>query len=134
MELAKVELKGDGKLLRKFFNAGRNMYKELDESFEKSARIMQESIKSHTPVGETGNLQDSIEVQKRRNSHYSIGSQSEYAVPIEYGTGLSGDPATQHSLDFKGINPQYNFTNAFNASKKEVLNTVQKAFKEALDD
>ena len=131
MDIANVSLKGSERLLKRLYKAGQNPYTRLDNSFSNGAKKMQAAIRQRTPT-DTGNLMQSITVRKRRDSHYSIGSYSEYAVPVEYGTGLSGDDKVKHGV-FAGAEPHYNFTNGFKDAKKEVVEEIKQSFKEMIE-
>lgn len=131
MDIANVSLKGSERLLKRLYKAGQNPYTRLDNVFAKSAAKMQAAIRLRTPR-ETDELMQSINVRKRRASHYSIGSYSKYAVPVEYGTGLSGDDKVKHGV-FAGAEPHYNFTNGFKDAKKEVVEDIKQSFKEMIE-
>lgn len=131
MDIANVSLKGSESLLKRLYKAGQNPYTRLDNSFAKGAVMMQNAIRQRTPT-ESGGLFHSINVRKRRDSHYSIGSYSKYAVPVEYGTGFAGDNKVKHGV-FAGAEPHYNFTNGFKDAKKEVVEEIKQSFKEMIE-
>lgn len=131
MDIANVSLKGSERLLKRLYKAGQNPYTRLDNSFSNGATKMQAAIRQRTPIG-SGELVQSINVRKRRDSHYSIGSYSKYAVPVEYGTGLSGDDKVKHGV-FSGAEPHYNFTNGFKDAKKEAVEEIKQSFKEMIE-
>ncbi len=46
---------------------------------------------------ETGELRNSIKAQKTAPLTVSVGTNKEYAIFVEYGTGTAGDPAVDHT-------------------------------------
>lgn len=135
-----VSLEGMDRLLRHFQNLGVNTDVFLDRALEMGGKRLQAEIKANTPV-DTGDLRNSISVEKAGHLKYQVGTNKEYAVPVEYGTGKLGDPAVEHTqkeswvyydeaherfVRTHGQRPTHFMHNAFMASKDEVVETVRK--------
>lgn len=67
----------------------------LMKGLKNGGKLIQGTAKNLCPV-DTGQLRNSIEVTEIENG-VDIGTNVEYAQPVEYGTGSLGDPSVPHT-------------------------------------
>lgn len=135
-----IESSGIDELLAKLDAMGKNSEKILERGMEKGCKRMQAEIKVNAPV-DTGDLRNSISVEKVGHLSFQVGTNKEYAVPVEYGTGKFGDPAVDHTtkeswvyfsdklnqfVTTHGHPPTHFMHNAFMASKDEAVGIIVK--------
>lgn len=141
-----VQTTGVEELMRKLEALGRNSERILERGMEKGCKRLQAEIKVNTPV-DTGDLRNSISVEKVGRLKFEVGTNKEYAVPVEYGTGKFGDPAVEHTAKDSWVyydeahdrfvtthgHPATHFMhNAFMATKNEVVVIVIKELSQEL--
>lgn len=141
-----VSSTGVQELLAKLEALGRNSEQILERGMEKGCKRLQAEIKVNTPV-DTGDLRNSISVEKVGHLKFEVGTNKEYAVPVEYGTGKFGDPAVPHTakdswvyydeaherfVTTHGHPPTHFMHNAFMATKNEVVGIVIKELSQEL--
>lgn len=95
-----VSVNGLQKMVSKLNELGKNVEKTVDTSLHKSAYDIKREVESNIQrIGavDTGRLLRSITVEKLGNCRYAVGTNVEYAAPIEFGTGSVGDPSVAHT-------------------------------------
>ena len=113
--------------------------RRVDIALGQGAARMQGAVKALTPV-DTGNLRNKIILQHPQMYTYTIESNVEYALFVEFGTGQFGDPTVPHTnkeswtyysealqryVTTKGQKPAHMFTQGFQDTYKEVFNIVK---------
>lgn len=111
----------------------------IDKALGQGTTKMQAQIKLLTPV-DTGNLRDKIVWSHVKMMEYTIETNVEYAIFVEFGTGRLGDPAVphtakpywtyyseklQHFVRTSGQEPAAMFRTGFELTYKEVFNMVR---------
>ncbi len=111
----------------------------IDKALGQGATKMQAQIKLLTPV-DTGNLRDKIIWNHAKMMEYTIETNVEYAIFVEFGTGRHGDPAVPHTskpywtyyseklqqfVRTSGQEPAAMFRTGFELTHKEVFNMVR---------
>lgn len=138
-----IEFRVDGcpELIARLAALGGDVEKAVEQGLSDGAKAVQHSAKKLCPV-DTGALRNSIVTQKEAARTVSIGTNMEYAVCVEFGTGQKGDPAVEHTIKEKwvyrddrgqfhtshGQRPQPFLTPALRLSE----NRVQKRFRSAI--
>ena len=84
--------------LQRRINTIQNLTKDprVDKALGRGASMMQGQIKLLTPV-DLGLLWNSIIINRIKMMEWSIETNCEYAVFVEFGTGKLGDPAVPHT-------------------------------------
>ncbi|MBP0985114.1 MAG: HK97 gp10 family phage protein [Oscillospiraceae bacterium] len=95
---------------------------------------------------ETGELRNSIKAQKTAPLTVSVGTNKEYAIFVEYGTGTAGDPAVEHTSkeSWRWQDEQGNWHTSHGSPpqpflrpavrEQEIYDTVAQEIRRALDD
>ena len=111
----------------------------IDRALGQGATRMQAQIKLLTPV-DTGNLRDKIVWNHVKMMEYTIETNVEYAIFVEFGTGMLGDPAVPHTskdhwtyyseklqqfVTTHGQEPASMFTIGFSMTYKQVFDIVR---------
>ena len=111
----------------------------IDRALGQGATRMQAQIKLLTPV-DTGNLRDKIIWNHAKMMEYTIETNVEYAIFVEFGTGKLGDPAVPHTskdhwtyyseklqqfVTTHGQEPAHMFTIGFSMTYKQVFDMVR---------
>lgn len=91
-----VRCEGLEELLNRLERMGRNTEPVLERALERGAKRLQAEIKPIVPVDE-GTLRNSITVEKSDRLAYAVGTNLDYSIYVEYGTGKLGDPAVPHT-------------------------------------
>jgi len=74
------------------------LYEHIEENLDNAAEHVESIAKSYCPV-DTGNLQDSIEINSDKMSR-TIGSDVEYALYVELGTQhMAAQPYLRPAID-----------------------------------
>lgn len=135
-----VHCEGIDSLLRRLERAGADVDRIFDVAIEKGAKQLQASIKPVVPVDE-GTLRNSISVEKIEHLAYAVGTNLDYAVYVEFGTGRLGDQAVPHTeksswvyFDDKlghfvtthGQEPAHFMHDGFYAGKDDAVEAVRK--------
>jgi HK97 gp10 family phage protein len=140
-----VEIKGLSGLLKKLDRLGGDLEVAMREAMLKGGSVFEKSAKENCPV-DTTRLRESITTQAIDNHTVSIGTNVEYAIPVEYGTGPKGDPAVPHTAKkywrYKGPDgnwitshgqaPQPYMRLAFKQSKDKALEVIQKSLQDSV--
>lgn len=142
-----IEFQVDGcpELLARLAALGGDVDKAVEQGLRDGAKIVQYSAKKLCPV-DTGALRNSIIVQKASADSVSVGTNTEYAVYVEFGTGQKGDPSVPHTSKEKwvyrndkgefrtshGQKPQPFLTPALRMSENKVQKTFRNAIKKAI--
>ena len=135
------QIQGSAELLAKLKALGGDVDKAVEQGLIQGAKAVQAVAKQLCPV-DTGQLRNSIATEKEDRMAVSIGTITEYAVYVEFGTGSKGDPAVSHTSKEKwvyrddngkfhtsrGQKPQPFLTPALRLSE----NTVRKRFETAI--
>ena len=118
----------------------------IDKSLGRGAARIQGAVKLLTPV-DTGNLRNKIFVDHEKMMQYSVTTNVEYAVYVEYGTGKLGDPAVPHTskdhwtyysdklqkfITTHGQPPAHMFTKGFASAHKTAFEIVRKEVMEVI--
>lgn len=142
--MANVEIEGLALLLAKLDNFGGNMDKALQGGIDKATRRVKRDAKLLCPV-DTSRLRNSIQHKTTIQDGKIEGVVStnvEYAPYVEFGTGQRGEQAQvfrpvgiSYRLDWAGQPPVPFLFPALvqneNQIKKDMINEVKKAIKEA---
>ena len=106
---------------------------KISEALDKSALLVQSNARTLCPV-DTGNLRNSIVIEKKDNSR-EIGTSVEYAPYVEFGTGQKGSATNTNSevnvsyrADWSGMKAQPYLYPALKDNKEK----IQKIFKETI--
>lgn len=131
-----IRIEGSERLIRILQGLTTETDGVIERGMEKGAKIMQGSIKKRVPV-DTGQLRNSISVEKVDTCKYAIGTNVEHAIFVEFGTGLNGDPKVCHTTKpywtyFKdgrfirthGALPAHYMQDGFFEAKDEVVKCV----------
>ena len=135
------QIQGSAELLAKLKALGGDVDKAVEQGLMQGAKAVQAVAKQLCPV-DTGQLRNSIATEKEDRMAVSIGTITEYAVYVEFGTGSKGDPSVYHTSKEKwvyrddkgrffttsGQTPQPFLTPALRLSE----NTVRKRFETAI--
>ena len=131
-----IRIEGSERLIRILQGLTTETDGAIERGMEKGAKIMQGSIKKRVPV-DTGQLRNSISVEKIDKCKYAIGTNVEHAIFVEFGTGTKGDPKVPHTAKpywtyFKdgkfirthGMPPSHFMQDGFFETKNEVVECV----------
>lgn len=93
----KVEIKGLDRLMKGLtvVSSSQKVHEVIDKTLNKAAIKVQAQAKENCPA-DTGKLRGSISVEKIPNG-YAVGTNVEYGVYVEFGTGTLGDPSVPHT-------------------------------------
>ena len=141
-----VEIKGLSSLLKKLDKLGANLEIAMRDAMLEGGLVFESAAKENCPVGETGNLRERITTQAIDNNTVSIGTNVDYAIPVEYGTGPKGDPEVPHTSKkywrFKapdghwvtshGQAPQPFMRPAFRQHKDKALEVIRKSLQDTI--
>lgn len=89
-----IEVKGLDRLMKKLDAIASQQ--AITEALLDLGGKIQEAAKEATPV-DTGNLRASITVASSSPDTVTVGTNVDYAVYVEYGTGQLGDPTVPHT-------------------------------------
>lgn len=140
-------VEGLSDLLRKL-EALKNIEKDprIDKALGRGAARIQGSVKMLTPV-DTGNLRNKIFVAHEKMMEYSVTTNVEYALYVEYGTGQLGDPTVPHTakeswtyysdklktfITTHGQAPVHMFSKGFASAHKTAFEIVRKEVMEVI--
>lgn len=95
--MAQVNVYIDGleRIMTNLTHMGVDAKKAIMDGMKTSGKQIQGSAKRLCPV-DTGELRNSITVEEIPDG-VSIGTNCEYAVYVEFGTGIHGDPSVPHT-------------------------------------
>lgn len=68
----------------------------IDRAVGRGAARIEAQVKMLTPV-DTGNLRNKIFSEQEKIMEYHVGTNVEYALFVEFGTGQLGDPTVPHT-------------------------------------
>lgn len=91
-----VKIEGLGNLLKKLDKLGGSIPQSTKKALLRGGAVFEKSTKEHCPV-DTGNLRDSIHTEAKDDGAVAVGTNTDYAVYVEYGTGPKGDPSVPHT-------------------------------------
>lgn len=137
--MATVEIKGLQSTIAKLRTLGRDLDKVVDNSLHKSAydikRDTENNIEAVDAV-DTGRLRNSITVEKVGKCRYAVGTNVEYAPPVEFGTGSKGDPAVAHTTKIKWVycDPSGQFHTAYPQPARPFLRPAFEANRQRVKD
>lgn len=118
----------------------------IDKALGRGAARIQAAVKMLTPV-DSGNLVNKIFFQHSAPSQWEVSTNVEYAVYVEYGTGMLGDPAVPHTekeswvyyseklkhfVTTHGQPPKHMFTKGFSQAHKTAFEIVRKEVVEVI--
>ena len=146
----KIEVQGLDQLIKGFEKVGsaQKVNAIVNKTLEQAALKIQAQAKEDCPA-DTGKLRGSISVEKIPKG-YAVGTNVEYGVYVEFGTGTLGDPSVPHTTrkywrykDEKGnwhtthgMRPRPFLLPAFNQYKDKIPAAIKinlsKALKEAI--
>jgi HK97 gp10 family phage protein len=126
-------------LQRQLENRQKQFAKRIEDVLEEESKKIRDLAKARVPV-DSGKLKKSIKVKKigsRLNVAFQIGSELEYALYVEYGTGkfaANGDGRQTPWVYYKngrfyfthGMHPQPFLIPTFNDRKEEVIRAVNR--------
>lgn len=114
-----VEIKGVAEALRVIRAKGKDIVNQKDAKTLQAANFLQQEIqesiagfRAETKSVDTGNLANSITVEKEGPMKYSVETDVEYAKYIEYGTIY--------------IAPRYHFRNSLARNKQKIISIIKK--------
>lgn len=91
-----VEIKGLEELVKKLHHLGVNTQDVIYQGMHKGALKVQRDAKIAC-IHDTGRLKNSILVEKVDDKTIAVGTNVEYAVCVEFGTGTKGDKSVPHT-------------------------------------
>lgn len=118
----------------------------VDKAVGKGAARMQAAVKMLTPV-DTGNLRNKIFIDHKKQNEWSVETNVEYALFVEFGTGRLGDPSVPHTskeswvyynerlkkfITTHGQKPAAMFRKGFKNSHDAVFKIVKKEVEEII--
>lgn len=142
-----VQVKGLDKLLKKLDELGGSIPQSTQKALLKGGAVFEAGAKAHCPV-DTGNLRDSIHTEARDANTVSVGTNTNYAAYVEYGTGPKGDPSVPHTTKefwrYKdeegnwhtshGQPPQPFMRTAFAENKDKAVGAVKESIREDVEE
>lgn len=142
-----VKVKGLGKLLNKLDKLGGSIPQSMQKALLQGGAVFEAGAKAHCPVN-TGNLRDSIHTEAKDANTVSVGTNTNYAAYVEYGTGPKGDPTVAHTTKkywrYKdeegnwhtshGQPPQPYMRPAFAECKEKVVEAVKGSIKDDIGE
>lgn len=146
----KLHVEGLDRLQRKLNALGSSLEREIDVAVGQGAARMQDAVKMLTPtaIEGGGNLKNKIIIQHPQPCTYTVETNVEYAVFVEFGTGFLGDPVKPHTdklswvyfsekyNDFRTAHPRppaHMFTQGFADTYRTVIVIVDKKIKEIME-
>lgn len=142
----KVSAKDLDRITERLNAITKGLSERADKSIGRGAAMMQGAVKMLTPV-DTGNLRNKIIITHPESYVYTVETNVEYAMFVEFGTGYLGDPRVSHTTKdswvyfsdkFNGFRtghpqkPVHMFTQGFADTYKSVVVIVDKEVKEIL--
>ena len=132
----------------KKFAALKNIDKDprIDKALGRGGARIQAAVKMLTPV-DTSNLVNKIVLNHIKMMEYAVQTNVEYAVYVEYGTGMLGDPSVPHTskeswtyyseklqkyITTHGQKPAHMFTKGFAQAHKTAFEIVRKEVMEVV--
>ena len=97
--MIEIKINGLDEIISKYRQLNSNVDNILQNAMLKAGQQIQASAKLLCPV-DTGELRNSINVIKLENG-VSVGTNCEYAIYQEFGTGSKGNPAVPHTTKQK---------------------------------
>lgn len=121
-----MEIKIDGldKIVAKLRHLGGDVDDALDKGVHIGALKVQADAKTYCPV-DTEQLRGSISCERIAKGAYAVGTNVEYAVYVEYGTGLRGNPDVPHTSAVVGTYPHPYLMPALASNHKYVYKACQ---------
>lgn len=137
-----IEVKGLDGLLKKLDKLGGGIEQSTQKALLKGGAVFESGAKEHCPV-DTGQLRESIHTEAKDARTVTVGTNCEYAVFVEYGTGPKGDPSIPHTTKkywryhdadgwhtSHGQPPQPFMRPAFSEGKGNVVDAVKESIRE----
>lgn len=94
--MAQVEVQGLDALMKKLNALGGNVDSAITRGLMRGGKMVQASAKALCAVN-TGQLRNSIEVTKEKETAVAVGTNVGHAIFNEFGTGPKGDPEVPHT-------------------------------------
>lgn len=91
-----IKVEGLEKLIKRLGEVCEDSDAIVEKGLLRGAERVCADAKLRCPVS-SGALRNSIHTEKVAPLTVSVGTNLEYAVPVEYGTGTKGDPAVSHT-------------------------------------
>ena len=137
--MATIEIKGLQGVINRLRALGKDLDMVVDNSLHKSAyNVKRQTENNIEAVGavDTGRLRNSIVVEKVDKCRYAVGTNVEYAPPVEFGTGFKGDPAVAHTSKIKWVycDPGGQFHTAYPQPARPFLRPAFEAKRQEITD
>ncbi len=133
----RVRIEGLTSLMAKLQHLGGNVDGAIDKGLARAAQKIKADAKRNCPR-DTGRLVNSISSEKIADKAYAVGTNVEYAVFVEYGTGRRGNPEVAHTTARAGTHPHPFLLPAIIANESYVYKSAQvellKSIKEAMNN
>lgn len=94
--MSDIKIEGLDKLIKQLKEIREDSDSVVEKGLLRGAERVCADAKLRCPVS-SGALRNSIHTEKVAPLTVSVGTNLEYAVPVEYGTGTKGDPAVPHT-------------------------------------
>lgn len=94
--MSDIRVEGLEKLIKRLGEVREDSDAIVEKGLLRGAERVCADAKLRCPVS-SGALRNSIHTEKVAPLTVSVGTNLEYAVPVEYGTGTKGDPAVPHT-------------------------------------
>ncbi len=136
-----AKLEGLDELLANLSGLGGNIKESARKGLERGAKKIQKNAKLLAPVGETGNLRNSIKTKSETTTNGAeaqVYTNTEYAPYVEFGTGQRGAESNidrpegiHYKADWKGqvaqpfLSPAYLHAKNSGEVEQEVIKSVQ---------
>lgn len=139
-----MSIQGLDSLLKKLDMLGGNSKEALKKGIKKASKQVQGDAKDLCPVGDTGNLRNSIQSSVEEEKDIVIGKIStnkEYAAYVEFGTGQRGKSADipakevidlSYREDWTGMKPQSYLYPALKQNEEKVKKIIKDELKEEI--
>lgn len=141
-----VKVQGLDKLLKKLNQLGGSIPQSTQKALLKGGAVFEAGAKAHCPV-DTGNLRNSIHTEAKDTATVSVGTNTDYAAYVEYGTGPKGDPSVPHTtkkywrykdkdgnwVTSHGQPPQPFMRTAFSENKDKAVEVVKESIREDVE-
>lgn len=94
--MSDIKVEGLEKLMKRLGELREDSDAIVEKGLLRGAERVSADAKLRCPVF-SGALRNSIHTEKTAPLNVAVGTNLEYAVPVEYGTGTKGDPAVPHT-------------------------------------
>lgn len=143
--MSNIKVEGLDRLIKKLQQVRSDSDSVVERGLLKAGHKIRNKAVLLCPV-DTGELRNSIQVEKTASLTVAVGTNKEYAPYVEFGTGTQGDPTVPHTdkeyWKFQDENGEWHTSHGQPAQpflrpavdEEEIIGTVADEIKGALDD